>query len=111
MQPLDPNDEDNKHISMDLLRRNMSQIEVAKSLTCIMGGIVAGVLGCTGLQGLFVYIIVSLAVAGALALKMGGHVKAYTNTSFVGFLTGDLQKSSLSFVLFWTLSYALVYIY
>ena len=108
---MDPNDEDNKYTSMDLLRRNMSQIEVAKSLTCIMGGVAAGVLGCTGIQGLFVYILVSLAVGGALALKMGGQVKAYMNTSFIGFLTGDLQKSSLSFVLFWTLSYALVYIY
>ena len=107
----DQNDEENKYVSVDLLRRNMSQIEVAKSMTSIMGGIVCGILGCTGLQGLLLYILISLTATVALSMKMGFQMKAYTNTTFLGFLTGDLQKSSLSFVLFWTLSYALVYIY
>jgi hypothetical protein len=107
----DQNDEENKYVSVDLLRRNMSQIEVAKSLISIMGGVAAGVLGCTGPQGLLVYAGVSVATTAALSMRMGGQMKAYTNSTFLGFMTGDLQKSSLSFVLFWTLSYALVYIY
>ena len=111
MQPLDQSEEENRYVSMELLRRNMSQIEVAKSFTCIMGGLAAGVTGCTGLHGLLLYIMVSLLIGGALSLKMGGPMKPFTNSTFLGFLLGDLQKSSLSFVLFWTLSYALVYIY
>ncbi len=104
-------EEENKNILVENLRKNMSQVDVARTFLCIIGGVGAGVLGYTGWRGLICFITVYLSVAGALTLKMKGNTKLYVNTGFLSLVTSDLQKNALSFVLFWTLTYALVYIY
>mmetsp|Transcript_6069 Transcript_6069/g.9166 ORF Transcript_6069/g.9166 Transcript_6069/m.9166 type:complete len:111 (+) Transcript_6069:44-376(+) len=104
-------EEDANRVSVENLQQNMKQVDIARTFICIIGGIVAGVLGHTGLQGLISFVIVYAAVAFALSLKMGFDFKQYMNCSVISFLVSDLQKNGLSFILFWTMTYALVYIY
>ena len=46
-----------------------------------------------------------------LTVKMGGRVAAYLPVSTFSFVIGGAGSHVLSFLLFWTLSYALVHIY
>jgi EMC6 len=45
------------------------------------------------------------------AIKMKGHLHKYTRQSAFGFYTASIQPCLLSFTLFWTLFYGLVYLY
>jgi len=45
------------------------------------------------------------------AFKMNFQLGVYTKKSWFGFLTTSLQPTALSFTLFWTLFYGLVYLY
>jgi hypothetical protein len=56
---------------------------------------------------LFFYLLTSLAIIA----KMGGDVSSYQPTKWYGFLFADATNHALSFTLFWTLLYTLVYIY
>jgi ER membrane protein complex subunit 6 len=104
-------EEDAMKISMEALQRNMGQIDIARTFLCIMGGVVAGILRCTGASGLICFIAIYVAITGVLALKIQFDFKQFTNMTLTYFLFSDLQKNALSFILFWTLTYALVYIY
>ena len=74
-------------------------------------GIFAGVIGCRSGSGLLCFVTLYLLIALFLFSKMLFEVKLYTNSSVLGFVLGDIQKNGFSFVLFWTLTYALIYIY
>lgn len=104
-------DEDITKISIDILQKNMSQIDIARTFLCIIGGIVAGILRCTSLSGLICFIALYISITLTLSMKISHDWKQYLNTSWVNFILSDLQKNILSFILFWTLTYALVYIY
>jgi ER membrane protein complex subunit 6 len=104
-------EEDTTKISMDILQKNMSQIDISRTFLCIVGGIVAGILRCTSLSGLLCFVVIYLTIAAILGIKIFFDYKQYLNTSFGLFVVSDLQKNILSFILFWTLTYALVYIY
>ena len=57
---------------------------------------------------LILHVLVSLAI---WAIKMNFNLKAYTMQSWFNFLTTSMQQTGLSFTLFWTLFYGLVYLY
>ena len=98
-------------ISMESLILNGNQISRLRSLQCIVCGIICGILGLTGLHGLMFFIGASFLTDLTVLAKMKFHVKEYTNTSLLQFLIEGLSFTSMSFVLFWTLSFAIVYIY
>jgi len=52
-----------------------------------------------------------LIVSIALLSKMKFDLQSYSRQSMISFLTSDLQKCGLSFMLFWTLFYGLVYLF
>ena len=52
-----------------------------------------------------------VAISLALLVKMRGDSMGYTNEAIPNHIFGGVGRYGLSFVLFWTLSYALVYIY
>lgn len=111
MQPqLDPEHE-GKVIIMENLMRNLKKLDKIRSLFSILGGIIAGVLYLTGIYGLYVYVGMSLLVNLLLYAKMGFDCKKYVSKSFFAFFMSDLQKNAMSFILFWTLTYGLIYIY
>ena len=58
------------------------------------------------------FIIFHVFVAVSMwAFKMNMDLKLHTRQSWIGYLTTNLQPSALSFMLFWTLFYGLVYLY
>ena len=110
---MDPHadDEEKQHFSMEAMQHNMREIDLLRTFVSIIGGVLAGTLGCTGFHGLGCFVFTYLMIALVITVKMGMDVKKYTNNSFLSLVGADLQKNGLSFVLFWTLTYALVYIY
>lgn len=100
-------------ISMESLMVNGLQIANFRTLmTGVVSGIICGILGLTSLYGLIFYVLSSFITdLSILIFKMKLNVKAYTNSSAVQFFLDGLGHSVMSFILFWTLSFAIVYIY
>ena len=98
-------------VSLEALSFNNRQFDMFRTVLFLVGGILSGVLGLTGLNGLFMYLAVAVASALSLICRMGFRQSRYTTVSTLGFTTGSLSNYALSYVLFWTLSYALVHIY
>ena len=109
MQPI--SEEDSNRISVEALQSNVKEVDVARTYLCIIAGVMAGIFGCTGLNGLISFIVVYITIGLGVALKAKFDFKQYMNCTMTNFLFGDLQKNGLSFILFWTLTYALIYIY
>lgn len=98
-------------LNMENFQNNMRKISVVSTIMYIVGGIVSGILGLTGVQGLIVALFTAALSTLALSVKMGFDVLTYTNTSPLSFMLSGAQANSMSFLLFWTLTYALVHIY
>lgn len=62
-------------------------------------------------QGAAAFLITYALISAALVVKMRLDVFGHTNMALPQFAFGEMGKYGLSFILFWTLSYALVYIY
>ena len=106
-----PDEDEAKYIITDCLFANLKQLELARSLLCLVGGCIAGIVNATNVRGLLIFVSIYITIVLGLSAKMGFDLKNYANSTFLGFMMNDLSKHALSFVLFWTLTYALVYIY
>mmetsp|Transcript_9223 Transcript_9223/g.13827 ORF Transcript_9223/g.13827 Transcript_9223/m.13827 type:complete len:131 (+) Transcript_9223:58-450(+) len=106
-------DDNNKEVfDMDAFRYNFRKMDKIRSFMGIVAGCVAGVLGLTGLSGLVCFLILHISVnLSILAFKMNFNLKAYTQESMISFLLADFQKCAMSFMLFWTLFFGLVYLF
>jgi ER membrane protein complex subunit 6 len=104
-------EEDEKYVMRDILMQNVKQLEMARTFLIVVGGCCAGVLNATNLKGLFVFLAMYILIVGGVALKIGFDFKNYTNLTLLGFTMQGMSKHALSFILFWTLSYAMIYIY
>mmetsp|Transcript_1561 Transcript_1561/g.2130 ORF Transcript_1561/g.2130 Transcript_1561/m.2130 type:complete len:130 (-) Transcript_1561:37-426(-) len=95
------------------LQLNTKKLERIRSIMGIMAGCTAGICGLTGLQGLVCFFALHMTVnLSMLVVLMKMDLKAYTRQSYFGFVVlTDLQQCGLSFMLFWTLFYALVYLF
>mmetsp|Transcript_14579 Transcript_14579/g.21521 ORF Transcript_14579/g.21521 Transcript_14579/m.21521 type:complete len:128 (+) Transcript_14579:151-534(+) len=93
------------------MQLNMKKMDNVRSFMGIVSGCVAGICGLTGLEGLACFLILNFTVSVALLFKMNFDLKSYSQQSMLAFLTADLQKCGLSFMLFWTLFYGLVYLF
>lgn len=98
-------------ISGENLMFNMRQVERYRTIMFIFGGVVTGTLGLTSLHGLLALIALGLLNSTLLNIKMEFNVLKYTNLSNLQFFLTGIQTNLMSFILFWTLFYALVYIY
>jgi hypothetical protein len=90
---------------------NSQIMDRLRSFMGIVSGCVAGVLGLTGFAGLVCFLLLHLIVSASLLVKMKFDLRAYSRLSVLGFLLADLQKCGMSFALFWTLFYGLVYLF
>ena len=90
---------------------NVRQIETFSSVLYITGGIIAGILGLTGLNGLYLFLAVTAILKIVLIVKMGFQLAEYSTLTTLAFVSDGASNHGLSFVLFWTLFYALVHIY
>lgn len=107
----DAQEQGGKRVSMEKMIYNTRQIDVVAAVCFITGGIIAGILGLTGLNGLFLIIAIMGLLNGGLLLKMGFQLSAYSTQGVFSFALNGVKSHAMSFVLFWTLSYALVHIY
>ena len=103
--------EANEFISDEALMHNKNAIDSYRSYMTIFAGVATGILGATGLRGLGLFLGSYLLLSVFLMVKMRFDPEAYTNEKVHHFALGNIGRYGLSFVLFWTLAYALVYIY
>lgn len=103
--------DENDLISDEAMMHNLSAIDTCRSYLTIFAGVATGILGATGLRGLVLFLASYLFISLALLIKMGLDTEAYTKDKVHTFMLSNIGRYGLSFVLFWTLSYALVYIY
>mmetsp|Transcript_17229 Transcript_17229/g.29217 ORF Transcript_17229/g.29217 Transcript_17229/m.29217 type:complete len:124 (-) Transcript_17229:768-1139(-) len=95
-----------------VLNLNLQRIDKIRTFMGIIAGCVAGILGLTGLEGLVCFVVLHLTVLIVVAaFKMSFNLNLHIRQSWIGYITSNLQQSALSFMLFWTLFYGLVYLY
>ena len=99
--------------SRDAMMHNHKSVDRVRTFLTLVMGFVAGILGCTGAQGMLLYAVSSVATSVTiLAVNMKFDSKKYINMPPLRFmLTGVDSNGALSYILFWTLAYALVHIY
>eukprot|EP00518_Triparma_eleuthera_P003729 CAMPEP_0182452692 /NCGR_PEP_ID=MMETSP1319-20130603/41_1 /TAXON_ID=172717 /ORGANISM="Bolidomonas pacifica, Strain RCC208" /LENGTH=132 /DNA_ID=CAMNT_0024650541 /DNA_START=66 /DNA_END=464 /DNA_ORIENTATION=- len=96
-----------------LASTNALHVSDARAYMSLVAGAVAGVTGLTNLKGACAFLIMHFVTGAAVVVfKFNGKIDKYTSASgLFSFLTQELQKCSLSFILFWTLFYGLVYLF
>ncbi|CAA2969862.1 ER membrane complex subunit 6 isoform X2 [Olea europaea subsp. europaea] len=96
--------------NVENMQNNAKIIYYSRTFMSIVGGVIAGILGFTGLTGFLFYFLVMAITSVGLASKASFSVHSYfdgwNKIIFDGFLGG-----LLSFVLFWTFAYDLVHIF
>ena len=100
-------------MSMEAMGMNVRQMMMLRTVVFIAAGAICGILGFTGLLGALFYLTVGVLASVAVLVVVQFEPKKYFMVSNIGLLGWDLLNFNhiLSFILFWTLSYALVYIY
>ncbi len=109
-ESLDPSSTD-KMISQEQMMKNMQQVDTLRSVLMIAAGVSCGVMQLLSLMGFVFFAMVYAFTTISVGMKIGFNFKTYFNMSLLNFLAFDVSKHVMSFILFWTLSYALVYIY
>nr|GLL43884.1 ER membrane protein complex subunit 6 [Ipomoea trifida] len=91
--------------SAENMQNNMKVIYYSRTFMSIIGGVIAGILGLTGLMGfIFYFLIMGITSAGLIAKAKFSVFSYFDNWNRIildGFLGG-----LLSFVLFWTYPYS-----
>ncbi|KAG0473469.1 hypothetical protein HPP92_015326 [Vanilla planifolia] len=94
--------EDFPIFSAENLQNNIKSIYYSRTFLSIIGGVVAGIWGFTGLTGfVFYFLLMSLASLGLLVkakFAVGNYFDSWNRILLDGFFSG-----LMSFVLFWTL--------
>ncbi|XP_073283088.1 uncharacterized protein [Primulina huaijiensis] len=97
-------------INLENMQNNTRVINYCRTFMSIIGGVVAGILGFTGLTGFIFYFIVMAITSAGLVAKAEFSVHSYFDSwnkiTLDGFLAG-----LMSFVLFWTFAYDFVHIF
>lgn len=99
-------------VDSEALAANSGRIDQLRVAMAICGGLVAGVCRLQGLQGFLAFVLMQAATSLAIfVFNMRLDAERFANTHLVSFVLAGLGSHILSFLLFWTLSHALVYIY
>lgn len=78
----------------------------------LVAGCFAGILGVTGYKGFVVYVISHLALGLCISFKAGFHLSRYFTSPWSMFYSGiGSQTEILTFILFWTVTNNLVYLF
>ena len=100
-----------ERIFMDAWQKNMSQIDLVRTVLALVAGALSGIMGLTQWSGLISYVCVSVITGLATAVPMGFEVKKYTNTSLLGLVVQGMQGQAMTFIMTWTLVYSVVYLF
>ncbi|KAI8011839.1 hypothetical protein LOK49_LG06G03433 [Camellia lanceoleosa] len=92
------------------MQNNMKAVYYSRTFMSIMGGVIAGILGFTGLNGFIFYFLVMAITSVGLIAKAGFSIHSYFDSWNQIILDGFLV-ALMSFVLFWTFAYDIVHIF
>eukprot|EP01083_Nonionella_stella_P062464 162377_1 len=107
-----PGEDSMEVFDMHAQMQNMQKMESIRSFMGIVSGCCAGILGLTDIRGIAFFVAMHLLVNGCLLGRVGGNIDKYRKgTGKVGFIMEGAQSSFMSFMLFWTLFYGLVYLF
>lgn len=102
-------------VSAVALTANTRAVHYVRSLMFVYSGSAAGVLGLTGLYGfglyLFVYFVVSVALLVRMSVQGGSVDRYFLATAVPAFVWSGVAGQLVTYILFWTLTYALVHLY
>eukprot|EP00968_Pinguiococcus_pyrenoidosus_P019158 scaffold2036_cov256-Pinguiococcus_pyrenoidosus.AAC.13 len=98
-------------LSMEAMQSNGRGIGSVRTLMSIVAGVLTGILGCTSFEGAVAFVATHLATTLGILLVMGFDSAKFTNLSLSRFLLDGVTTNAGSFLLFWTLFYALIYLY
>ena len=98
-------------VASDRLAINMQFVEYTRSLSNIVGGVIAGILGLTGLAGFLMYFLLHLLTCFLIITRMNMNTQDYIRKTAVNFILSDAFSNIMSYVLFWTLSFSLIHVY
>eukprot|EP00257_Ricinus_communis_P018002 XP_015576581.1 ER membrane protein complex subunit 6 [Ricinus communis] len=96
--------------SAENLQSNMKVIYYSRTFLSIIGGVIAGILGLTGLNGFIFYFLVMATTSIGLLAKAKFSVHSYFG-SWNQIILDGFFSGLLSFVLFWTFAYDIVHIF
>lgn len=90
--------------------KNQHTMACARIIVSLLAGVGAGILGIENWYGIIFYIIVQLIFSALLYIRLESNVKQYFQSTS-GFVWNGFTAGGMTFVLFWTLLYDIVYIY
>ncbi|CAL5415283.1 unnamed protein product [Camellia sinensis] len=97
-------------LNAENMRNNMKAVYYCRTFMCIIGGVVAGILGFTGLTGFIFYFLVMAITSVGLIAKAGFSIHSYFD-SWNQIIFDGILGGLMSFVLFWTFAYDFVHIF
>ncbi|CAL5337991.1 hypothetical protein ACSBR2_013703 [Camellia fascicularis] len=92
------------------MQNNMKAVYYSRTFMSIMGGVIAGILGFTGLNGFIFYFLVMAITSVGLIAKAGFSIHSYFD-SWNQIILDGILGGLMSFVLFWTFAYDIVHIF
>ncbi|XP_021739904.1 ER membrane protein complex subunit 6-like [Chenopodium quinoa] len=98
------------YINAENVQSNMKVIYYSRTFMSIVGGIIAGILGFTGLTGFIFYFLVMAVTSVGLTAKAKFSIHTYFD-SWNRILLDGFLGGLMSFVLFWTFAYDIVHIF
>ncbi|KQK04995.1 ER membrane protein complex subunit 6 [Brachypodium distachyon] len=97
-------------IQAENLTSNVRSILYSRTFLSIIGGVVAGIWGFTGLTGFIFYFLIMMVASLGLLAKSKFSVHTYFD-SWSRILVEGVFGGLMSFVLFWTFAYDIVHIF
>ena len=94
--------------SVDKIAYNAKALNYCRVFVAIISGCAAGILGQTGLLGFLTFFITTFLLSLTLYMKVKGDPKPYFKDAQAIWTEGVVQ-SLMSYVLFWTLFYDIMY--
>lgn len=92
------------------MQSNMKIIYYSRTFLSIIGGVVAGIFGFTGLKGFVFYFLLMAVSSLGLMAKARFSIHSYFDP-WNGVLLDGFLGGLMSFVLFWTFAYDIVHIF
>ncbi|XP_050217178.1 uncharacterized protein LOC126668027 isoform X2 [Mercurialis annua] len=96
--------------SAENLQSNMKIIFYSRTFLSLIGGVIAGIFGFTGLTGFIFYFLLMATASIGLLAKAKFSVHSYFD-SWTRILVDGVFGGLMSFVLFWTFAYDLMHIF
>ena len=97
--------------SPETIGQNSYHVSKLRTLLCITSGIICGILGLTSLNGLMFFLLASIISDTVIMSKMQFKLVDFLSTNILYFWLDGFVFTSMTFVVFWIMSFTIVHIY